>query len=246
MKLRFGVLGATLVIASCASASTAMADGYYGPRGAYAPVPFVSWTGFYIGGHLGADWQDVDWRNVNLTGERVNNDATGFIGGGQAGYNQQFGNIVLGVETSLSGSTVSDDFRSAVNPAVRYSTDINTIFTVTGRLGVAADKWLVYAKAGYAGAEVDVSGRNTALPDRFSIDDWRNGWTVGGGLEYKIMRNISLGVEYSFIDLGSDHLHGTTATALPVNIVDHDVQVQSVTARVNVQLYRDEYRAPLK
>ena len=95
MKVRFGVLGATLVIASCASASTAMADGY-SPRGAYAP--FVSWTGFYIGGHVGADWQDVDWRNVNLTGERVNNDATGFIGGGQIGYNQQFNNIVLGVE----------------------------------------------------------------------------------------------------------------------------------------------------
>jgi len=244
MKIRFGVLGATLVVASCASASTAMADGY-SPRGAYAPVPFVSWTGFYIGGHVGADWQDVDWRNVNLTGERVNNDASGFIGGGQVGYNQQFGNIVLGVETSLSGSTLSDDFRSGVNPAVKYSTDINTIFTVTGRVGVAADKWLVYAKGGYAGAQVDVSGRNAALQDSFSIDDWRNGWTVGGGLEYKLTRNFSLGVEYSFIDLGSDHLHGTTAQALPVNIVDHDAQVQSVTARLNWQFYRDDYR-PLK
>jgi hypothetical protein len=28
----------------------------------------------------------------------------GFIGGGQIGYNQQFGNIVLGVEATLSGA----------------------------------------------------------------------------------------------------------------------------------------------
>jgi len=59
MKLRFGVLGATIAIASCASAFTAMADGYYGPHGAYAPLPFVDWTGFYIGGFVGVDWQDV-------------------------------------------------------------------------------------------------------------------------------------------------------------------------------------------
>jgi outer membrane immunogenic protein len=168
------------------------------------------------------------------------------IGGGQVGYNQQFGSIVVGVEATLSGASLSEDTRSVVAPAtVTYSTDINTIATVTGRLGVTADKWLLYVKGGWAGAQVDVSGRNTALPDRFSFDDWRNGWTVGGGLEYKVARNISLGVEYSYIDLGSQTTTGVTAAALPVTIRDHDVQVQSVTGRLNFQFYRDEYR-PLK
>jgi outer membrane immunogenic protein len=96
---------------------------------------------------------------------------------------------------------LGEDFRSVVNPAITYSTDINTIATVTGRLGVASNRWLIYAKGGWAGAQVDLSGRNTALSDRFSFDDWRNGWTVGGGLEYKVSRNISLGVEYGFIDM---------------------------------------------
>jgi outer membrane immunogenic protein len=176
----------------------------------------------------------------------IGNSDSGFIGGGQVGYNQQFGNIVLGVEATLSGTTLSSDSRSVFVPAsVTYSTDVNTIATVTGRLGVAADKWLIYAKGGWAGAQVDVSGRNTALPDSFSFDDWRNGWTVGGGLEYKVSSNISLGVEYSFIDLGSQSYTGRTAAALPVTVTDHDLQIQSVTARVNFQFYRDEYR-PLK
>src|SRR5436190_13290283 len=126
MKLRFVALAAIIVITSGFDVSSAMADGYARPRDAYAPEPFVRWTGFYIGGHVGGAWSDVDWANVNLTGERVNNDASGFIGGGQVGYNHQFGNIVVGIEASLSGTTLSDDARSVVNPAaVTYSTDIN-------------------------------------------------------------------------------------------------------------------------
>jgi len=192
-----------------------------------------TWTGFYVGGQFGGTWSAVDWANINLTGERVNNDARGFIGGGQIGYNQQFGAIVLGTEATLNGTTLSDDFRSLKSPTVTYSTDVNRIATVTGRLGVAAGQWLVYAKAGWAGAHVDVAGHNTIGPDGFSIGDWRNGWTAGAGLEYKVTRNIGLGLEYSFIDLGSQHYHSATSLGVPVNIVGHDVEMQSITGRLN-------------
>jgi outer membrane immunogenic protein len=224
--------------------SSARADGYSQP-GVYVPQPFASWTGFYIGGQIGGAWQDVDWANVSLTNERVNNDASGFIGGGQIGYNRQFGNIVLGVEATLSGATLSDDYRSVVNPVVTYRTDIDAIATATARLGLAHDGWLFYGKGGWAGAQVNVSGRDPALPDSFSQDEWRNGWTLGTGLEYKLRRNISVGIEYDFIDLGSRNFTGTTAFGLPYTITDHDVQVQSVMARLNFQFGRDEY-APLK
>jgi outer membrane immunogenic protein len=247
MKYSFAALGAVFAIASAVGAPSASADGYSRPRAAYAAPAYTNWSGFYIGGHAGGAWSDADWSNVNLTGEPVSNSSSGFIGGGQIGYNQQYGNIVLGVEASLSGTTLSDDSRSVVNPAVTYSTDVNTIVTVTGRLGVAVDQWLLYGKAGWAGAQVDVSGRNTALPDSFSFDDWRNGWTVGAGFEYKLARNISLGLEYSYIDLGSDSFSGRTAANIPVTVSDHDLQIQSVTARLNFQFYRDrdDYR-PLK
>jgi len=66
---------------------------------------------------------------------------------------------------------------------VTFSSDINTIVTMTGRFGVAADQWLFDGKAGWAGAEVQFSARNTAGPDSFSLDDWRNGWTAGLALE---------------------------------------------------------------
>jgi outer membrane immunogenic protein len=141
---------------------------------------------------------------------------------------------------------LSGDAGSAVAPGVvTYSTDINRIGTVTGRLGFAVDRFLVYAKGGWATATVEVSGRNTALPDAFSISDRRNGWTVGGGLEYMATRNISLGIEYDYIDLGSTSYAGITAAALPFTISNADAQVHSVTARLNYRFYRDE-PLPLK
>lgn len=234
MKLRLTTLSASIALASALSTSAAIADGYYQPRASYAVPAELIWTGFYIGGHIGGTWSDVEWADVTLTGEPVSNDATAFIGGGQIGYNRQFGNVVLGVEASLSGTALRDDARSIISPAtITYSTHINTIATATGRLGVAYDRWLIYAKGGWAGAQVDIAGRDTALPDSFSFDDWRNGWTVGGGFEYKFQADFSLGVEYGFIDLGSETKTGITTLAIPVTVTGHDVQIQSVTARLN-------------
>jgi outer membrane immunogenic protein len=243
-------LGTSIAIAAAISSTAAFAD-VYQPRAAYAP-PIMSWTGFYIGGHIGGAWSDGEWSDVTFsnlafTGERFDHSISGFIGGGQIGYNQQFGNFVLGVEATLSGADLNREFNSVLFPTVSFSTDINTIATVTGRFGVAGAQWLFYGKAGWAGAQVEASGRNAdpAALDRFHFDDWRNGWTVGAGLEYKIARNVSVGVEYSFIELNNETDNGLSrVAALPVTLRDHDMQKQSVTARLNFQFYRDEFRAP--
>ena len=75
-------------------------------------------------------------------------------------------------------------------------------------------------------------------------------WTWGAGVDYMIRPNISLGVEYSFIDLGDDSFVGNTTGKgkFPFTITDHHVEIQAVTARLNFHFYRDEYRdyRPLK
>jgi outer membrane immunogenic protein len=233
MKLRPASLGTLIALASALSASAAIADGYYQPRSPHAVPAELRWTGLYVGGHLGIAWSDVQWADVSLTAEPVSNNTSGIFGGGQIGYNLQLGNIVLGVEASVSGTDLRDSARSLVVPTVTYTTHINTIVTGTGRLGVAYDRWLIYGKGGWAGAQVDPSGNDTALPDSFSFGEWRNGWTAGGGFEYKFQPDFSLGVEYGFIDLGSETKTGVTALGIPVTITDHDVQIQSVNARLN-------------
>ena len=93
-----------------------------------------------------------------------------------------------------------------VNPDRRRSTDINQILTVTARLGYAWDRWLAYLKGGYAGAEIETSSLLISTGVRSNQVQWQNGWTIGGGLEYILTRNVTVGIEYNFIDLGSDRI----------------------------------------
>ena len=95
------------------------------------------------------------------------------------------------------------------------------------------------------GTRIDITGVNPLIPDAFSFDDWRNGLTVGGGGEFKLSPSMSLGIEYSYMDFGSQSYASATAAATPFTITDHDLKVQSVTARLNFKIQRDEY-VPLK
>jgi outer membrane immunogenic protein len=228
------VIGVTAALAGAFTSANAG-----GPRSLkdepYREAYRASWAGLYIGVHAGGAWANVDWDNIDLTGEAINNDSSGFIGGGQVGYNWQSGHLVFGIEASLSGADLEGNERSIANPAVTYSSEINSIVTVTGRLGYAADGWLIYGKAGWANARVEVSGVNTGLGDAFSADDRRNGWTVGAGLEYLLAPNVSLGLEYSFIDLGRRDFSGTTDLGLGFTASDVETEIHSVTARLNIK-----------
>jgi outer membrane immunogenic protein len=97
---------------------------------AYNSPPFAvavyNWSGFYVGGNLGGAWGDFDANTttvfspigyfattsppaINAVGAQ-HIHASGFTGGGQAGYNWQAGSIVYGIEVDidhlgLKGST---------------------------------------------------------------------------------------------------------------------------------------------
>ena len=65
-------------------------------------VPIFTWTGFYIGGNLGAAWAQRSVTDIFGNTFTRTSDAR-FIGGGQLGYNWQTGNFVLGVEGDIDG-----------------------------------------------------------------------------------------------------------------------------------------------
>jgi len=204
------------------------------------------WSGFYVGAHLGGAWAGVDWADISLTSEPVSNDSNGFIGGGHIGVQHQFNNIVVGVEASISGADLSDTTSSFV-PGVTYTTEIDTMVTVAGRLGVTFNHFLPYVKVGYAAADVSTTGNVSFIPDSFNISDWEHGWIIGGGVETKLGENLVAGVEYNYIDLGEANRSGVTAAGTSFTITDVDTQIQSVTARISYKFGRDRHEpVPLK
>ncbi len=69
------------------------------------PVPVFSWTGLYIGANIGGAWSNGSITD-QVTGANLSSNSSGFIGGGQIGYNYQFNTFVLGVEWDIDGTSI--------------------------------------------------------------------------------------------------------------------------------------------
>lgn len=202
------VTGAALVIAMAAPAQVFAADIYRGDAGAGfkdGPAPVQSWAGFYLGGHAGGAWSDVDAR-VNYIGSlsSVTPDrSTGVIGGGQLGYNLQSGNIVFGLEADLGGAGLSGSARSTVGTPYDYKHSGGFYGDITGRLGLTSGQALFYAKGGAAFLNSEYQFKYIGNPQYDSSGgDTSWGWTIGGGIEYMLNSNWSAKIEYQHFDFG--------------------------------------------
>jgi outer membrane immunogenic protein len=165
------------------------------------PAPF-SWTGFYVGGQVGGVWaRDSSSNNFFAvpTGPLVNTtnlNASSVIGGVEAGLNLQIDHFVFGVEGDVSWASLNTTVGAAPFPALNtYTSRLNDLGTIRGRIGWAFDRFLVFGSGGAAFAN---------LPDQFSIGGGFGatptpdvtGWAAGGGIEYAFLDHWTVKAEY--------------------------------------------------
>jgi outer membrane immunogenic protein len=181
-----------------------------------APIPYFTWTGCYLGGHVGGGWGRKDFADDFFTPASILADASsptaatsGWLAGGQVGCDYQFAkNWVVGVEGSGSWANIkgsSDPFfagKAVFNAKTRW------MATATGRLGYAFDHWLIYAKGGaaWAGDKYEVVGTFETVPFNYAGSETRTGWTIGAGVEWALWQNWSAKLEYAYYDFGTRSL----------------------------------------
>lgn len=211
----------------------------------YVAVPVFTWTGFYVGVNAGYGFNAKNNNNTNfgtfaatpgtltaplgayngvvsngVFGGRGSND--GFVGGGHAGYNYQFGNIVIGLEADAQYTDFGNNSRNnqgtvvALTPGVvGFSGAVNSGLasgldfygTVRGRVGYAFDRVLVYGTGGFAygmggrdnNALVTANGQVFTTNNR--SDDFRTGFVGGAGVEYAFTPSIIGRVEGFYVNL---------------------------------------------
>ena len=198
-KYRLTMFGLAAVMLTSVSAVSEAADAPRGP--AYRPPPpppaFYNWTGLYVGVHVGGGWADLG----------IGDTGSGFLGGGQVGYNYQISpQWVVGVEADVSGTGIKNNLLTIATPAGPITADFkwNTLTTLTSRFGYAFDTWLVYGKVGGAWADVSASVSSPFPFGSGSAGGTGSGWVVGVGAEYAFRNNWSAKIEYNHFDFGSD------------------------------------------
>jgi len=211
-----------------------------------APPPAVSlcnWCGFYIGGnaggilshstaYYGGDAVPGGTLDAIARGQLPTSIApheSGFIGGVQAGFNQQRGAFVWGIEGDVQGTSLDRTVSFSTNLAPNFFPATTTLqekmdffATLRGRVGLTASPMLLlYATGGLAVGDPRITSTVTTFPvppgvigvgtcaaagfcgAATSSDDWRAGWTAGVGAEWKFSAKWSAKFEYLYYDLGN-------------------------------------------
>ena len=230
------------------------------PAPVFVPPPFT-WTGFYIGLNAGGIITSGS-RNATLVvpasslwlnsyfPNGIGNGQSGFIGGGQAGYNWQTGAFVLGVVTDFDGTTLSKNFNYSSSPFtgtgvpfllngdtlnVNAKASLDWLGTTRAKVGfvVTPDNRLqIYGTGGVAygggSAHFNVYDSNYNAYWSGNPSSTRVGWTIGAGVEYAVTNNVTIGAEYLYVDLGSTHI-----TANPNSIASSALPNVYATAKIN-------------
>ena len=196
------------------------------------PPPPVLWTGFYGGLNIGGGWVDGG-NTANLAYAdpafpvlaspagfgapnlfllpTTTGTSAGVLGGGQIGYNYQFGaSFVLGVEADIQGTSISAGGGNGMTAFPSPFAATNLLLplaggnggnvglpwfgTVRGRVGYLVNPTLlIYGTGGFAYGGAEAFGYSATL----------TGWTVGGGVEWMFMPNWSAKLEYLHAEFGS-------------------------------------------
>ena len=208
-----------------------------------------NWTGFYAGANGGAGLATAA-SSVNLnsisgavgTGSlpTASHELNGFLAGGQAGYNYQRENLLIGLEgeghwTNIQGITPCVQVLSC-NANLRWTAD------ASARLGVLpTNGLLVYVKGGVAWTGVDyklssiagIFGGTTVISS--NLNTTKTGGLLGIGTEYLLAPHWTTKIEYNYADYGSPtNTFVITGASTNINLpVSTKLQMHGIKVGVN-------------
>ncbi len=176
----------------------------------YAQTAY-NWTGFFIGGSFGLLNGKTDYE-YPANGATTNPRYAGATGGGQIGYDQQFGKWILGVEGNIYAADAHGARACPNNVFFNCESKMDWIGTATVRVGYSFwDRQMAYVRAGAAyGNTKLVASCNTGPFNVFGLvgcgqgdSQTAVGWTIGYGTEFALDKNWTVRAESNYFDLGT-------------------------------------------
>jgi outer membrane immunogenic protein len=218
------------------------------------PVVVYNWTGCYVGGNVGGGWARTEQTQIAKVGGPAiippndfgSSEGSELVGGGQIGCDYQFaGNFVIGIQGMYNHARIDSthivptEFPGFPVGAFISQNQLKDIFTATARVGyLFAPQVLGYVKGGGAWTRVDHTFIGT-IPTTFLSENAlrvnREGWTVGGGIEWMFAPGWSVFGEYNYMDFGRKDIAFVAgpATVGAPDIVSTRLTVQTALVGLN-------------
>jgi outer membrane immunogenic protein len=179
-------------------------------------APGYDWTGVYVGAHVGVAHgritaTDVTEPNGGFFTDLVPAGTEGFkfhktalAGGAHVGAQYELGKFVLGAEGAWTATGIRQTIVSPYFPeSDTESAKVRNYMALVGRAGFAADRFMIYAKGGYASGKVNFRARDSESLVTYTKNDRQNGYVLGGGVDYALSNHLIFGVDFSHVKLGA-------------------------------------------
>jgi outer membrane immunogenic protein len=207
-------------------------------------APVYDWTGFYFGADIG--WQGS---RIGLSSPlpglplAYSEAHDSLAGGGFIGVQKQFGQFVVGVEGDYLAATGNASLGATPDITIfgpggtgTGQVELRHIWSVGGRLGWAAGRWMPYIAGGYANGAFEFNAQNVppAAPETESAKSNNAGSYLGAGIDWAVANNWIIGAEYRHYGFSTQTptgvQSGTFVGTEPVNI---SARTDTLLARVS-------------
>ena len=228
------------------------------------PVPVFSWTGCFVGAHVGWGWgrHDVtesftcvsEHTHTTSAAGATNLDSSGAIFGGQVGCDYQFGGFgkgvggyggpgswVIGVQFAGSAADINGKSPDPFDPSDQSDTlavKTDWLGSVTGRLGFTAfsPTMLWYVRGGWAFAHErwDIQHTDLFFGAPSERQINRNGWTVGVGWEWAFTPNWTAFVEWDHYQFNTKNIASVSFSSGASSVVTNRLDAKERIETVKI------------
>ena len=153
---------------------------------------------------------------------------------------------MLGIEAeyawaNIDGLALDPFFANKNGDPQLLGAETRGLGSVTGRVGYAFDRFLVYGKGGAAWAHDQYSAGlfflGFAGVTNFTASESRVGWTVGAGVEYAFWDRWSVKLEYNHYEFGDQRVNLFDPVGLAIVPTDIDQRIDTVKIGINYRFW---------